>query len=121
MTSYRTDRIFGTKSGFSRCLVDGCEKSVRHGHRLCEMHKARLYRHGSTGTASEPGGITKLTAEQCADIRRRLSKFHKPVDIARDFRVSMNTVRKVSRGEYVPVKQDAPDPGAGQQRVEGVS
>ena len=82
------------------CVAPGCPKKATVEGR-CRNHYHANYQSTSDGVVTG-GHTTKLTAEQCAEVRRMSSKFATQQEIARHFGVQAALIRKVLRREYVP-------------------
>ena len=81
------------------CVAPGCPKKATVEGR-CRNHYLANYQ--STSDGKRGGNVPKLTAEQCAEVRRMSSKFATQQEIARHFGVQAALIRKVLRREYVP-------------------
>lgn len=88
------------------CAVPGCNRSARSAG-ACANHYNQKRQGTSDGV--RPGqGKRKLTAADCAAIKKRSSAFATQQTIAREFGVSVDLIRSVLRGTYKPAPE-APD------------
>jgi len=82
------------------CTVEGCDKEPK-AKGLCINHYQSQYAATSDGSMT---GRPKLTREDCRQVRLRKAGFATFQEIAREFQVSINVIRRVLRREYVPLE-----------------
>jgi len=84
----------------SACRYPDCDDPAQTSQSYCAGHLYLKYQ--STSDGKRGGNVPKLTAEQCAEMRRMSSKFATNRAIGEHFGVSLRIVREVLRREYVP-------------------
>ncbi len=84
----------------STCRYPDCDDRAQTSKSYCAGHFYLKYQ--STSDGVKTGRVKKLTAEQCAEMRRMSSKFATNRAIGEHFGVSLRLVREVLRREYVP-------------------
>lgn len=73
------------------CWVADCNSSAKT-HGLCKRHYMKFYDNGGTRPAGQNAG---LTAEQRAEIARRVRKFENPRSLAKEYGVTLRTIKDI--------------------------
>lgn len=82
---------------FNQCAAPGCTKKVGVANVLCAACAAHVRYYKTFERKKPDGGVVKTTAEQEAEIVRRLRRFERPDTLAREYGVSVQTIRNISR------------------------
>jgi len=83
-----------TAGSFSACRWAGCEALSMRGEKLCGKH-FNLRAGNSHGNGNRP---KHLTAAERAAIRLRMSRLETPKSIAKDYGITVSTVRNACKG-----------------------
>ncbi|GEM_PF-4306667 len=85
------------------CQVDGCDRK-HYARGWCQKHYVNWHATGNPlGNGNRPGPTSSLTADQVAEVRRRVrQRFEAPHQVAVDMGCTVVTVRAALKPGYKP-------------------